>query len=99
MSRISEMKSFRSPDGTNWGVQAELAGASNALIVFHHPDGRTSHKDRYAWINWHGPEASNVQANIHLDAVRAKLTDALLESLFRRSALIGGGRGPAFSPA
>jgi hypothetical protein len=99
VSRISEMKSFRSPDGTCWGVQAELAGASNALIVFHHPDGRTSRKDRYGWINWRGPEASNVQANLDLKAVHATLTDSLLEALFRRSVLIGSGRGPAFSPA
>jgi hypothetical protein len=99
MSRISEMKSFQSPDGTTWGVQVELAGASNALIVFHHPDGRTSRKDRYAWINWHGPEATNVQGQIDLTAVRETLTDTRLASLFRRSALIGTGRGPAFSPA
>ena len=99
MSRISEMRSFCSPDGTCWGVQVELAGASNALIVFHHPDGSTSRKDRYAWINWRGSESSNVQANVDLNAVRATLTDALVHSLFRRSVLIGSGRGPAFSPA
>lgn len=99
MSRITEMKSFRSPDGTDWGVQVELAGASNAMVVFHHPDGRTSRKDRYAWINWRGPEASNVQGRIDLAVVRAALTDAAIATLFRRSVLIGTGRGPAFSPA
>jgi hypothetical protein len=99
MSRIHPMKAFHSPDGTNWGVQVELAGASNALIVFHHPDGRTSRKDRYTSINWRGPEASNVQGHLDPAVVFASLTDATLATLFRRSALIGTGRGPAFSPA
>jgi hypothetical protein len=99
MSRISDMKAFHSPDGTNWGVQVELAGASNALIVFHHPDGRTSRKDRYAWINWRGPEAANVKGRLDPAAVFATLNDTALSTLFRRSTLIGTGRGPAFSPA
>ena len=99
MSRISEMKSFVTPDGTRWGVQIEVPGASNALVVFHHPDGRTSRKDRYAWINWHGPEASNVRANLDPEAVLGTLTDAAMASLFKRSVLIGSGRGPAPIPA
>ncbi len=78
MSRVSEMKSFHSPDGTCWGVQAELAGSSNALISPITQTVERQRKDRYAWINWRGPEASNVQATIDLDAVRATLTDALL---------------------
>ena len=99
MSRISEMQTFRSPDDTEWGVAIELTGASNVLVVFHHPDGRTSRKDRYAWMNWRGAEASNVKATVDPAAVRAMLTGPLIASLFRRSALIGSGRGPGFSPA
>ncbi len=99
MSRISEMRLFRASDQTEWGIQVELTGASNALIVFHHPDGRTSRKDRYAWINWRGAEASDVRGTVDPIAVQAMLTDQFVASLFRRSMPIGGGRGPAFSAA
>lgn len=99
MSRISEMQSFVTPDGTRWGVQVEVPGASNALVVFHHPDGRTSRKDRYAWINWHGPEASNVRANLTPAMVLGTLDAAAMAALFRRSMLIGSGRGPAIIAA
>ena len=95
----AKMRSFRTPDGTNWGVEVQLPAASNALVVFHHPDGRTSRKDRYAWIDWHGPEASDVIANIPIDKVRAALDDKLIAELFQRSMLIGSGRGPTLIPA
>jgi hypothetical protein len=93
------MRSFKAPDGTNWGVEVQLPAASNALIVFHHPDGRTSRKDRYAWLDWHGPEATNVTANIAIDKVRSALNDTLIRELFTRSMLIGTSRGPTFSAA
>jgi len=40
-----QMRSFRGPDGTNWGVEVQVPGASNAMIVFHHPGGKTARHD------------------------------------------------------
>lgn len=96
---MEKIRGFRTGDGTNWGVEVQLPGASNALIVFHHPDGRTSRKDRYAWLDWHGPEAGDVVANIDIDAVRASLNNGVIAELFKRSMLIGSGRGPSVSSA
>lgn len=96
---MKSMKSFVSPDGINWGVEAQIPGASNVLIVFHHPDGSTSRKDRYAWLDWHGAEASDVVANIEIDKVRAVLDQKTIEDLFKRSMIIGSGYGPAIIAA
>lgn len=93
------MISFRTPDGTNWGVEVQLPGASNVLIVFHHPDGRTHRKDRYAWLDWHGVEASDVVANIDVERVREVLDEKVIEELFTRSMLIGSGTGPGIIAA
>ena len=98
MSKYPKMRSFRAADGTNWGVEVQMPGASNALIVFHHPDGRTSRKDRYSWLDWHGPEASDVLANIDIDKVRAALDDTVIAEMFQRSMLIGTGKGPVLIP-
>ncbi len=98
MSKYPKMRSFRATDGTNWGVEVQMPGASNALIVFHHPDGRTSRKDRYAWLDWHGPEASDVLANIDINKVRAALDDTVIAEMFQRSMLIGTGKGPVLIP-
>ena len=99
MSKISEMKSYRAVDGTTWGVDAKLPGASNALIIFHHPDGRSARKDRYAWLNWHGVEAERVNTRIDLDKVRGALDEGTIRELFTRSMIVDAGKGPAFSPA
>ncbi|MGI9090693.1 MAG: hypothetical protein ACR2GG_06285 [Gemmatimonadaceae bacterium] len=98
MSKIKNMVPFRTPDGTEWGVDVELPGFSNALVVFHHPDGSTSRKDRYAWYDWRGPESKDVTARLTLAQVRARLDDPTVKDLFKRSMLIGSGR-PAFAPA
>jgi len=95
---LKEMRSFRTPDGTRWGVDVQLPGASNAMVVFHHPDGRSARKDRYAWYDWHGAEASDVRANIPIAKIRQALTERDLTDLFQRSMPIGTGR-PAFAPA
>jgi hypothetical protein len=94
----STMQSFQAADGTNWGVQVQLPGGSNAIVVFHHPDGRTARKDRYVTLNWHGPEANQVTKNVDPAKMLATLDDKTVRDLFTRSVLIGGGR-PAFSPA
>ena len=50
-------RTFRAPDGTTWGLDVRARGASNAMVVFRHPDPRTSRLNRYAWFLSHSPEA------------------------------------------
>ena len=88
------MRAFPAPDGTRWGVEVQLPGASNALIVFHHPAGRTARLDRYAWHLWRGPEARSVTTNLSVRQVLDSLSDAELADLFRRSMPISAGRTP-----
>lgn len=80
-----QIKPFRGPDGTNWGVEVQVPGASNAMIVFHHPGGRTARLDRYAWEIWDGPESRSVTSRVSIDKIMATLTDEKLRLLFRRS--------------
>ena len=89
-----EMRGFRGPDGTSWGVEARMPTASNAMIVFRHPDGSTSRLDRYAWHQWHGPEARSVTSRIAPEAVMKSLGEDTLELLFRRSMPISAGATP-----
>lgn len=95
---IKDMKPFRTPDGTVWGVEVELPGSSSVNVVFHHPDPSTSRRDRYARFDWRGPEAADSTVRIPLARVRAALSDAVLVELFRRSMPVGWG-APAFAPA
>jgi len=76
---------FRSPDGTLWGVEVDLAGSSNAMVIFRHPDGRSSRKDRYNWYLSSGPEARSVTSHLSSSKVLDSLSDADLGQLFRRS--------------
>jgi len=78
-------RSYTSPDGTNWIVQVMLPGATNAMIVFEHPDGATSRHDRYNWVNIAGPGARNVTSRADATAVLRELTDTQIALLFRRS--------------
>jgi hypothetical protein len=79
------MKAFRAPDGTEWSVQVQLPGSSNAMVLFRHPDGASSHRDRYNWYLSDGPEARSVTTRLSPDAVLAKLDQAQLLRLFSRS--------------
>jgi hypothetical protein len=79
------MKTFRSPDGTEWGVLVDLPGSSNAMVIFHHPDGASSRKNRYNWFLSQGPEARSVTSRLSKDKVLAGLDDTMLAALFRRS--------------
>ncbi len=83
MSR--EIKPFTGPDGTRWGVEVQLPGASNAMVVFHHPGGKTGGLDRYAWFLWSGPEARSVTSRVSVDKVVSALTPDQTALLFRRS--------------
>jgi hypothetical protein len=84
-------REFRGPDGTTWTVDVSVPGASNAMVIFHHPDGSTSRKDRYAWFITRGPEARSVTARMSPDQVMKQLDDRELARLFRRSMRVSAG--------
>ncbi len=78
-------RTYTSPDGTSWTVEIVLPGATNAMIMFEHPDGAPSRLDRYNWVNIAGPGARNVTSRAEAAAVMRELTDAQIALLFRRS--------------
>jgi hypothetical protein len=86
------MRSFTGPDGTNWKVEVQSPGASNAMVVFRHPDGRTSQRDRYAWYINSGAEAHDVTARLKRASVLDSLADTDLQRLYRRSMPITASR-------
>lgn len=92
------MRTFQSPDGTVWTVVVRLPGASSAMVVFLHPDGRTARRDRYNWYNAHTPEARNVTAHLDRESVEQALTEEQIALLFRRSMLISAADNPLNIP-
>ena len=89
-----DMRVFKGPDGTRWGVQVKMPTASNAMVVFLHPGGQTSGMDRYSWHQWHGPESRSVTSRITASAVMKVLSEDVLSLLFRRSMPITAGQSP-----
>jgi hypothetical protein len=89
-----ELREFKGSDGTRWGVDVRMPTASNAMIVFRHPGGDSSGRNRYAWHQWHGPEARSVTSRVSPDAVMKTLSDDVLSLLFRRSMPISPGANP-----
>jgi hypothetical protein len=87
-------RTFEAPDGIKWGVEVGMPTASNAMVVFHHPSGRTSGLNRYAWHQWHGPEARSVTSRVSVDTVMKTLSEDVLALLFRRSMPISAGSSP-----
>jgi hypothetical protein len=87
-----QIRPFRGPDGTNWGVEVQVPGASNAMIVFHHPGSKTARLDRYAWDIWNGPESRSVTSRVAPEKIMQSLTDDKLRLLFRRSMLVSNPR-------
>ena len=79
------MRSFRSTDGTNWGIDVALPGSSNAMVIFRHPDGRSSRNDRYNWFISSQPEARSVTSRLSPAKVMESIDDAALGRLFARS--------------
>jgi hypothetical protein len=79
------MKTFTSPDGILWKVVVQNPGASNAMVLFRHPDGGSSRKDRYNWYISKGPEARSVTARLSPQKVLDSLDETALAQLFRRS--------------
>ena len=89
-----DSREFKGPDGTRWGVEVRMPTASNAMVVFHHPGGNTSGLNRYAWHQWHGPEARSVTSRVAVDSVMKTLSDDVIALLFRRSMPISPGDTP-----
>ncbi|MDF1504162.1 hypothetical protein [Roseisolibacter sp. H3M3-2] len=87
---------FRAPDGTRWDVEVRAPGASNAMVVFQHPDP-LSRQDRYAWYVTDGPEARSVTARLSAEAVLRQLDERALARLFRKSMPVDS-RVPRFEP-
>lgn len=90
------MRVFKSPDGIRWGVQVQSPGATNAMVVFHHPNGRTARLDRYNWAQV--PSNGDVTSRVDPDAVLASLSDRDLARLFRRSMRISAAANPLNVP-
>jgi hypothetical protein len=89
-----ELRLFKGADGTAWGVDVRMPTASNAMVVFRHPGGDSSGLNRYAWHQWHGPEARSVTSRVSPDAVMKTLSEDVLTLLFRRSMPISAGANP-----
>jgi hypothetical protein len=79
------MKTYTAPDGTTWSVRVQTPGSSNAIILFRHPDGRSSRLDRYNWIISRGPESRSVTARLDPDKVLEGLDAGTIMRLFQRS--------------
>jgi hypothetical protein len=79
------MKSWHSPDGIQWFVDVDLAGSSNAMVIFRHPAGASSRLDRYNWFISNGPEARSVTSHLSKSKVLETLSDEDLQRLYRRS--------------
>ena len=91
------MRLFTGPEGTHWGVEVKMPTASNAMVVFHHPGGRTAGMDRYSWYQWRGPEARSVTSRVAQGTVMKALSEDAIALLFRRSMPITAGSTPISS--
>lgn len=79
------MKTLTAPDGVVWKVSIQSPGTSNAMIMFRHPDGRTSSLDRYNWVISNGADARSVTSRPAPADVLEQLNDAAILRLFQRS--------------
>lgn len=79
------MRTYKAADGVQWGVTVVLPGSSNAMVLFRHPDGSSSHGDRYNWYLSKAPEARSVTSRLSPEKVLQEIDDAALARLFVRS--------------
>lgn len=79
------MKSYRASDGLKWGVEVTLPGSSNAMVLFRHPDRKSSRLDRYNWYLSHAPEARSVTSRLSPGKVLDEIDDMAMGRLFARS--------------
>jgi hypothetical protein len=82
---MKSTKTYTAPDGTTWGVDVQSPGSSNAIVLFRHPDGRTSRLDRYNWIISRGPESRSVTSRLDPERVLDQLDAGTIMRLFQRS--------------
>ena len=92
------MRVFQSSDGIRWGVEVQSPGASNAMLVYHHPNGRTARLDRYAWVQLSSPSSQDVTSRVDPATVLGSLSDRDLARLFRRSMRISAASHPVNVP-
>lgn len=92
------MRSHQAADGVTWNVDVLLPSASHAMIVFRHPNGRTSRLDRYAWRTISGPDAKDVTARLDPGEILDGLTDDDMARHFRRSMRIAAADNPLGVP-
>jgi len=76
---------WRAPDGTDWYIDVDLPGSSNAMVIFRHPHGASSRLDRYNWFISTGPEARSVTSHLSKAKVLEGLSETDLVRLYRRS--------------
>ena len=95
--RSNARRPFRAPDGAVWTAEVRAPGASQAMVVFLHPDRTRTALDRYAYWAYAGPEAEDVTARLTPARVLDALDDAALAELFRRAIPIAA-QTPRFEP-
>jgi len=79
------MRVWQSPEGINWVIDVDLAGSSNAMVLFRHPGDKTGRLDKYNWFISNGPEARSVTSRLSTDKVLESLDDAAIARLYRRA--------------
>src|SRR5262245_7993289 len=79
------MRTFRSSDGIEWGVEVLVPANSNAMVVFYHPTASPSRLYRSNWFISRSPESHSVTARLTPSKVLESLTDSDLGRLFHRS--------------
>jgi len=84
------MREYQSPDGLTWKVDVRLPSHSSAMLIFQHPDGRSSAGDRYAWIN--SPTTTDLRERLSAKSLLDSLSDDDLGRLFRRSMMVSAAR-------
>src|SRR3954454_7266146 len=82
---MKNSKSLTPADGTVWKVDVQSPGSSNAMILFRHPDGRTSRLDRYNWVISRGPESRSVTSRLSPERILEQLDAGTIMRLFQRS--------------
>ena len=84
------MREYQSPDGLTWRVLVQLPSHSGAMLVYQHPNGKSSALDRYAWIN--SLKTTDPRERLSAKSVMDSLSDADLARLFRRSMMVSANR-------
>ena len=62
-------RNSQDPTAPTGKSKSSRPGSSNAMVVFRHPDARTTGLDRYAWYITQGAEAHDVTARLDKSAV------------------------------